>query len=149
MTVTIANTNLVDSFNTWRLNTNLAATTISNNVVTVTKTVPPERNIKGDGHIKGTFSALNFRSSAIRGGNTTNESAITLHSNTTINARTFTVSANAEFTGNVNFTTQSTDRLILGDLSRIRVTGGNSGDFLRKTGTDQITAAVMGLKTVK
>ena len=37
MTVTIANTNLVDSFNTWRLNTNLAATTISNNVVTVTK----------------------------------------------------------------------------------------------------------------
>ena len=38
MTVTIANTNLVDSFNTWRLNTNLAATTISNNVVTVTKT---------------------------------------------------------------------------------------------------------------
>ena len=38
MTVTIANTNLVDSFNTWRPNTNLAATTISNNVVTVTKT---------------------------------------------------------------------------------------------------------------
>ena len=94
-------------------------------------------------HIKGTFSALNeLRSSAIRGGNTTNESAITLHSNTTINARTFTVSANAEFTGNVNFTTQSTDRLIMGDLSRIRVTGGNSGDFLRKT-NDQITAAVM------
>ena len=147
MTVTIANTNLVDSFNTWRLNTNLAATTISNNVVTVTKTGAARGGTtQGDGHIKGTFSALNFRSSAIRGGNTTNESAITLHSNTTINARTFTVSANAEFTGNVNFTTQSTDRLILGDLSRIRVTGGNSGDFLRKTGTDQITAAVMGLR---
>ena len=78
---------------------------------------------QGDGHIKITFSALNFRSSAIRG-NTTNESAITLHSNTTINARTFTVSANAEFTYNVNSTTQSTDRLIL-DLSRIRVTGNS------------------------
>ena len=66
MTVTIANTNLVDSFNTWRLNTNLAATTISNNVVTVTKTAA-RGTTQGDGHIKGTFSALNFRSSAIRG----------------------------------------------------------------------------------
>ena len=117
MTVTIANTNLVDSFNTWRLNTNLAATTIGNNVVTVTRTGAARGGTsRGDGHIKGTFSALNFRSSAIRGGNTTNESAITLHSNTTINARTFTVSANAEFTGNVNFTTAADDRIILGDI---------------------------------
>ena len=61
MTVTIANTNLVDSFNTWRLNTNLAATTISNNVVTVTKTGAARGGTtQGDGHIKGTFSALNF-----------------------------------------------------------------------------------------
>lgn len=147
MTVTIANTNLVDSFNTWRLNTNLAATTIGNNVVTVTRTGAARGGTsRGDGHIKGTFSALNFRSSAIRGGNTTNESAITLHSNTTIEARTFTINANTVFTGNVNFTTTADDRIILGDLSRIRVTGGNSGDFLRKTGTDQITAAVMGLR---
>ena len=147
MTVTIANTNLVDSFNTWRLNTNLAATTIGNNVVTVTRTGASRGGTsRGDGHIKGTFSALNFRSSAIRGGNTTNESAITLHSNTTIEARTFTINANTVFTGNVNFTTTADDRIILGDLSRIRVTGGNSGDFLRKTGTDQITAAVMGLR---
>ena len=147
MTVTIANTNLVDSFNTWRLNTNLAATTIGNNVVTVTRTGAARGGTsRGDGHIKGTFSALNFRSSAIRGGNTTNESAITLHSNTTIEARTFTINANTEFTGNVNFTTTADDRIIMGDLSRIRVTGGNSGDFLRKTGTDQITAAVMGLR---
>ena len=147
MTVTIANTNLVDSFNTWRLNTNLAATTISNNVVTVTKTGAARGGTtQGSGHIKGTFTANELRSRNIRGGNTTNESTITLHSNTTINARTFTVSANAEFTGNVNFTTQSTDRLILGDISRIRVTGGNSGDFLRKTGIDQITAAQMGLR---
>jgi len=147
MTVTIANTNLVDSFNTWRLNTNLAATTISNNVVTVTKTGAARGGTtKGDGHIKGTFSANDLRSSTIRGGNTTNQSAITLHSNTTIEARTFTINANTEFTGNVNFTTTSTDRIILGDISRIRVTGGNSGDFLRKTGIDQITAAQMGLR---
>ena len=58
MTVTIANTNLVDSFNTWRLNTNLAATTISNNVVTVSKTGAVRGGTtKGDGHIKGIFSA--------------------------------------------------------------------------------------------
>ena len=149
MTVTIANTNLVDSFNTWRLNTNLAATTIGNNVVTVTRTGAARGGTsRGDGHIKGTFSALNFRSSAIRGGNTTNESAITLHSNTTINARTFTVSANAEFTGNVNFTTAADDRIILGDISRIRVTGGNSGDFLRKTNASEITATPLTMRNL-
>ncbi len=147
MTVTIANTNLVDSFNTWRLNTNLAATTIGNNVVTVTRTGAARGGTsRGDGHIKGTFSALNFRSSSIRGGNTTNESAITLHSNTTIEARSFTINANTEFTGNVNFTTAADDRIIMGDLSRIRVTGGNSGDFLRKTGLSEITATPLTMR---
>ena len=147
MTVTIANTNLVDSFNTWRLNTNLAATTISNNVVTVTKTGAARGGTtQGDGHIKGTFSANDLRSSTIRGGNTTNQSAITLHSNTTIEARTFTINANTEFTGNVNFTTTGDDRIILGDISRIRLTGGSSGEFLRRTATDTITASAMGLR---
>ena len=149
MTVTIANTNLVDSFNTWRLNTNLAATTISNNVVTVTKTGAARGGTtQGDGHIKGTFSANDLRSSTIRGGNTTNQSAITLHSNTTIEARTFTINANTEFTGNVNFTTTGDDRIILGDISRIRVTGGSSGEFLRRTATDTITASAMGLRQI-
>ena len=147
MTVTIANTNLVDSFNTWRLNTNLAATTISNNVVTVTKTGAARGGTtKGDGHIKGTFTANELRSRNIRGGNTSNESSITLHSNTTIEARTFTINANTEFTGNVNFTTAADDRIILGDVSRIRMTGGNSGEFLRKTGTDQITVTPLTLR---
>ena len=147
MTVTIANTNLVDSFNTWRLNTNLAATTISNNVVTVTKTGAARGGTtKGDGHIKGTFTANELRSRNIRGGNTTNESTITLHSNTTIEARTFTINANTEFTGNVNFSTAADDRIILGDVSRIRMTGGNSGEFLRKTGTDQITVTPLTLR---
>ena len=100
MTVTIANTNLVDSFNTLRLNTNLAATTISNNVVTVTKTGTRGGTTQGDGHIKGkTFTANELRSRNIRGGNTSNESTITLHSNTTIEARSFTINANTEFTG--------------------------------------------------
>ena len=147
MTVTIANTNLVDSFNTWRLNTNLAATTISNNVVTVTKTGAARGGTtKGDGHIKGTFTANELRSRNIRGGNTSNESTITLHSNTTIEARTFTINANTEFTGNVNFSTAADDRIILGDVSRIRMTGGNSGEFLRKTGTDQITVTPLTLR---
>ena len=147
MTVTIANTNLVDSFNTWRLNTNLAATTISNNVVTVTKTGAARGGTtQGSGHIKGTFTANELRSRNIRGGNTSNESTITLHSNTTIEARSFTINANTEFTGNVNFTTSADDRLIMGDLSRIRVTGGNSGDFLRKTNLSEITATPLTMR---
>ena len=147
MTVTIANTNLVDSFNTWRLNTNLAATTISNNVVTVTKTGAARGGTtQGDGHIKGKFTANELRSRNIRGGNTTNESTITLHSNTTIEARSFTINANTEFTGNVNFTTAADDRIIMGDLSRIRVTGGNSGDFLRKTNLSEITATPLTMR---
>jgi len=147
MTVTIANTNLVDSFNTWRLNTNLAATTISNNVVTVTKTGAARGGTtQGSGHIKGTFTANELRSRNIRGGNTSNESTITLHSNTTIEARSFTINANTEFTGNVNFTTSADDRIIMGDLSRIRVTGGNSGDFLRKTNLSEITATPLTMR---
>ena len=147
MTVTIANTNLVDSFNTWRLNTNLAATTISNNVVTVTKTGAARGGTtQGDGHIKGKFTANELRSRNIRGGNTTNESTITLHSNTTVNATTLSISANTEFTGNVNFTTAGDDRIILGDISRIRVTGGNSGDFLRKTNASEITATPLTMR---
>ena len=149
MTVTIANTELVDSFNTWRLNTNLISTVVSNNVVTVTKTGAARGGTtKGDGHIKGTFSANDLRSSTIRGGNTTNQSAITLHSNTTIEARTFTINANTEFTGNINFTTTGDDRIIMGDISRIRITGGNSGDFLRRSASDLITATTLSLRNI-
>ena len=149
MTVTIANTELVDSFNTWRLNTNLISTVVGNNVVTVTKTGAARGGTtKGDGHIKGTFSANDLRSSAIRGGNTTNQSAITLHSNTTIEARTFTINANTEFTGNINFTTTGDDRIIMGDISRIRITGGNSGDFLRRSESDLITATTLSLRNL-
>ena len=151
MTVAVSNTNLVDSFNTWRLNTNLAATVLSNNVVTVTRAGSAARGgtSRGDGHIKGTFSANDLRASTIRGGNTSSISNITITSNTTINARTLTVSANTEFTGNVNFTTSSSDRIILGDVSRIRMTGGTSGQLLRKTGTDQITAVSLSLRNMQ
>lgn len=38
MTVTVANTELLNSFDAWRLNTNFIATVISNNVVTVSGT---------------------------------------------------------------------------------------------------------------
>ena len=151
MTVAVANTNLVDSFNTWRLNTNLAATVLSNNVVTVTRAGSAARGgtARGDGHIKGKWSANDLRASIIRGGNTSSISNITITSNTTINARTLTVSANTEFTGNVNFTTASSDRIILGDISRIRATGGSSGQLLRKTGSDQITAVSLSLRNMQ
>ena len=150
MTVAVSNTNLVDSFNTWRLNTNLAATVLSNNVVTVTRAGSAARGgtSRGDGHIKGTFSANDLRASTIRGGNTSSISNITITSNTTINARTLTVQANTEFTGNVNFTTASTDRIIMGDISRIRMTGGSSGQFIRRTATDTLTVTPMTLRQV-
>ena len=58
MTVAVSNTNLNDSFNTWRLNTNLAATILSNNVVTVSRAGSANRGgaAKGNGHVSGTFS---------------------------------------------------------------------------------------------
>ena len=68
MTVAVSNTNLNDSFNTWRLNTNLAATTMSNNVVTVSRAGSANRGgaAKGNGHVSGTFSATNLRTSTIK-----------------------------------------------------------------------------------
>lgn len=134
MTVAVSNTNLNDSFNTWRLNTNFAATVISNNVVTVSRDGSANRGgvAKGNGHVAGTFTANELRTVRLHSGNTSNEgNFIQIASNTSINATSFTVTANATFQGNVNFATSGTDRIIMGDISRIRVTGGSQGQFLR------------------
>lgn len=137
MTVAVSNTNLTDSFNTWRLNTNLAATTLSNNVVTVSRAGSANRGgaAKGNGHVSGTFSATQLRATTLKGGNTTADSTLTIASNTTVSATSLTVSANTTFTGNVTFTTAGTDRVNLGDVSRIIISGGTSGQFLRLSGT--------------
>ena len=57
MTVSVSNTNLTDSFNSWRLNTNLAATVISNNAVTVWRAGSSARGkaVIGNSHVKGTL----------------------------------------------------------------------------------------------
>ena len=151
MTVNVSNTNLNDNFDSWRLNTNLLATTMSNNVVTVSRAGSANRGgaAKGNGHVSGTFSATNLRTSTLKGGNTTTDSALTVASNTTISGTSLTVSANAEFTGNVNFTTSGTDRLIMGDVSRIRMTGGTRGQFLRvATQTDALDFATLSLRDI-
>ena len=112
MTVAVSNTNLNDSFNTWRLNTNLAATTMSNNVVTVSRAGSGNRGgAAGNGHVSGTFSATNLRTTTLKGGNTTSGTggALTVASNTTISGTSLSVSANATFTGNVTFTTAGND----------------------------------------
>jgi len=138
MTVAVSNTNLSDSFNTWRLNTNLAATVISNNVVTVTRAGSAQRGgvALGNAHIQGSFSATNIRTSTLKGGNnsTGTGGALTIASNTTVSATSLTVSANATFTGNVTFTTAGNDRVNLGDVSRLIISGGTAGQFLRLSG---------------
>ena len=139
MTVAVSNTNLNDSFNTWRLNTNLAATILSNNVVTVSRAGSANRGgaAKGNGHVSGTFSATNLRTSTIKGGNTTSGTggALTVSSNTTFNGSQVTVSANATFSGNVTFQTAGTDRINMGDVSRIIISGGTPGQFMRLAGS--------------
>ena len=136
MTVSVSNTNLVDSFNTWRLNTNLTATVLSNNVVTVKRgTGATDRGgvATGNGHIKGTFTATEFRANTIRTGNTLTTGAGTLDilSNTNINAVSLSVTANATFQANVDFNISGSSRMILPDISRIRISGGTKGQFIR------------------
>ena len=135
MTVNVSNTELNNSFNSWRLNTNYIATIISNNVVTVSRSGSANRGgaAVGNGHIKGTFSATEFRTNTIKGGNTSSLTGgtITVASNTIIDPQTFTVNANTTFNANVTFATSGSDTLTLGDISRVRVTGGSAGQFLR------------------
>jgi len=153
MTVAVSNTNLNDSFNTWRLNTNLAATTISNNVVTVSRAGSANRGgaAKGNGHITGTFSATALRTSSLKGGNTTSGTggALSIASNTTINGSTLTVSANTTFSGNVIFNTAGTDRVNMGDVSRLIISGGTAGQFMRLSGgTDNPAFKSLSLRDI-
>ena len=134
MTVSVSNTNLNDSFNSWRLNTNFAATVISNNVVTVARDGSANRGgvAKGNGHVAGTFTANELRTTTLKSGNTSDSGGwLYVNSNTSINATSLTVTANTTFQGNIDFVTSGTDRLVLGDISRVRVTGGSQGQFLR------------------
>ena len=135
MTVNVSNTELNNSFNSWRLNTNYIATIISNNVVTVARAGSANRGgvAVGNGHIKGTFSATEFRANTLKGGNTSSLTGgtITVASNTVISPATFTINANTTFNANVTFATSGAETLTLGDISRVRVTGGTQGQFLR------------------
>ena len=134
MTVQISNTELNSSFNAWRLNTNFAATVISNNVVTVSRAGSANRGgvAKGNGHVAGTFSANELRTSTLKAGNTTADGGwLYVNSNTSINATSLTVTSNTTFQGNIVFATSGTDRFIMGDISRVRVTGGSKGQFMR------------------
>jgi len=136
MTVSVANTNLSDSFNSWRLHTNFAATVISNNVVTVNPHGDANRGGQavGNGHVTGTFTATEFRAYTLRGGNTSVQGDMTIASNVSISgvdAVNFSVDANTVFNANVDFNITGEERLIMPDVSRIRITGGTAGQFLR------------------
>lgn len=134
MSISVSNTTLNNSFETWRLNTNEIATILSNNVVTVARAGSADRQAYtvGNGHIVGTFSANEFRTTTLKAGNTSNDGAwLYVLSNTSINAHTLTITSNTIFQGNVNFNTVGSDRVHLGDISRIIVNGGTKGQFLR------------------
>jgi hypothetical protein len=149
MTITVSNTNLADSFNTWRLNTNLLATIIANNAVTVKGSDGRSGDSVGNAHITGVFSATDLRASAIRAGNTTNAaSLLTVRSNLSVNAAAMQVYANTTFHGNVVFNTAGTDRLSFGDTDRWRLTGGTKGQFLRFIGTDQVDFKGLSLRDI-
>ena len=142
MTVAVSNTNLTDSFNSWRLNTNLAATVISNNAVTVFRAGSSARGkaVTGNTHVKGTVSAVELRTDTIRGGNAAmgtagKSGAIIIASNTSVTGTTLTVSSDTTFTGNVDFETAGVDRVNLGSIDRVIVSGGTVGQFLRVAGT--------------
>jgi hypothetical protein len=150
MTVNVSNTILEDTFDTWRRNTNLLATIVSNNVVTVSRAGAAERGgaVTGNGHVSGTFSATNLRTSTLKGGNTTSDGALTIASNTTISGRSLTVAANTTFTGNVNFNSVGTDRIDFGDISRWRLTGGSDGQILRFLNSNEVDFVSLSLKTL-
>jgi len=137
MAISVSNTTLNDSFNTWRNNTNEVATIVSNNVVTVSRAGSANRSgvSTGNGHIKGTFTANELRATTIKGGNTSTDSSITIASNTTISPTTLTISANTTISGNVIINTTGAEIFDLGSSSRLRITGGSAGQFLRKSGS--------------
>lgn len=148
MTITVANTNLADSFNTWRLNTNLIATILANNVITMNNNGRSGASV-GNAHVTGTFSATNLRATTLRAGNTTAKaSLLTVKSNVSVNAAALQVYANTTFHGNVVFNTSGTDRINFGDTDRWRLTGGTKGQFLRFTGTDQIAFKTLSLRDI-
>lgn len=148
MTVSIANTALNNNFNSWRLNTNYMATVISNNAVTVDPGGDASRGgyAKGDGHVDGTFSSLVFKTPTLHGGNTSINQNLNITSNVVIgsisstDAVTLDVHANTTFTANVDFAFNSIyDLLTLPDVSKIRISSGNSGQFLRRFGGENDT----------
>jgi hypothetical protein len=148
MTVKIANTELTSNFNTWRLNTNLIATTISNNVVTVAKEGRGGYAV-GDGHVSGTLSATTLATSTLKSGNTSDSGGwLYVTSNTSINATSLAITSNTSFAGNVDFNVDGTNRLVLPDISRIRISGGNRGQYLRKIGSDQLDFESLTLRQI-
>ena len=141
MSIQIANTGLGNSFDTWRLNTNEMATIISNNVVTVGRTGADRKSFTvGNGHIVGTFTANELRTSELKGGNTSVDGDIVISSNTTIGgdnlgtSRSLTVYANTTFSGNVIIDTVASEVFKMGQISRVRINGGTVGQFLQLQG---------------
>src|SRR5210317_2115887 len=131
MTVQVSNTELDNSFNTWRLSTNFMATIIGNNVVTVNPGGEADRGgySEGNGHIEGTFSTTEFRTRTLHGGNTAVLGDLLISSNVSItgeDARELIIEANTTFSGNVDFDTLGRNSIVtMGPVGNIRLSGGS------------------------
>ena len=143
MTVSVANTNLTDDFNSWRLRTNLLATSMSNNAVTAWRKGSSARgkSVTGNSHVKGTFSALELRTTTLKGGNAamgqvTSNGAITIASNTSVTGTTLSVPANTVFTGDVTLTGATSGRNAVWDKSDNALEFGDNAKAVFGTGGD-------------
>jgi len=148
MTVQIANTELNNNFNSWRLNTNLIATTIGNNTITVAK-AGRGGFTRGSGHVSGNLTATTLATNTLRGGNTAGYRNLVVASNTHVNATFLSVTSNTTFQGNVIIATSGDEVFNQGDVSRIRMTGGTPGYFLRKTVLNKLQYKALSLRDIQ
>ena len=130
MTIRIANTEIIGSVDTWRLNTNLMADVISNNAVTVER-FGRGGTANGNASISGSVSATNLRTTDISGGDNTAKAPLNVTSNTAFTGNEVSFTSNAVFGSDSTFNLTGSDRLTISDVSRVRFTGASNGEFLK------------------
>lgn len=90
MTITVANTQLTNTYDYWRNRTNELAYALSNYVITT-----DSNNTTGNAYVNGTFSATTITAnSGLRGGNVSTSAVLTITSNVNITGTIISVGSN-------------------------------------------------------
>ena len=116
MPISIANTNLTNTFDYWRTRTNEIADALSTKVLTV-----DSNNASGNIHINGTVSAVTLFANSISGGNTGASAALAVTSNVVI-----TGTGNAVLTSNSLIFPNSSIIVVNTAVVSTSLRGGNS-----------------------